>query len=170
MDCSMFLGRNVFVSGDNCGEMDATVCRLLQMEQPEHVRAAAAAGVFSADFSTSGDTLEQKSVTSFPRPTEFKSLGRLRLWSNPQACSACRHLFSDIKHKPVRQLSLFSALKLLKRVIVGAEVIMGMNPSWRREHPHVICVGECTRDIAEKNGYRHVPGCPPKSSDLLKRL
>jgi uncharacterized protein (DUF362 family) len=170
MDCSTFLGRDVFVGGDNCGEIDAAACALLRVEQPEHVRAAAADGVFSAGFSTVGDTLDQRRFTLFPRPAEFKTLGRLRLWSNPQACSLCRYLFNDIRNNPVRRLSLFSAINLVKRVVVGAEVIMGMNPSWRREHRDVICVGDCTRSIARQNGYRHVPGCPPTSDDLLDRL
>ena len=30
MDCSRFFGRNVLLSGDNCGEIDATACQLLE--------------------------------------------------------------------------------------------------------------------------------------------
>ena len=47
---------------------------------------------------------------------------------------------------------------------------MGLNPQWRKEHPTVICIGECTRRLAKEGGYIHVPGCPPRPGDLNEYL
>jgi hypothetical protein len=170
LDCSRFLGRNVFLAGDNCGEIDAAACAFLGIAEPEHVAAAAAAGVFSRPFLTRGDELDRARFTPFPPPRESKSVGRLRIWSNPRACSRCRGVLSDLRDNPHRRLSLFTAFNLLKRIVVGGEVVVGADPSWRREQRDVICLGECTRSIAAANGYRHVPGCPPTCDDLLRRL
>jgi hypothetical protein len=47
---------------------------------------------------------------------------------------------------------------------------MGSHPVFRREMHEVICIGECTRQLAEENGYTHVPGCPPTPRQLRRSL
>ena len=87
MDCSLFFGRNVLISGNNCGEIDATACQLLGIEEPEHVRLAKSAGLFDAGYSIQGEIDIKRLTAHRPMVKEFKRSGRLRLWSNPQACT-----------------------------------------------------------------------------------
>jgi uncharacterized protein (DUF362 family) len=170
MDCSRFFGHNVLISGNNCGEIDATVCHLLGIDEPEHVQLSRSARVFATGYSVKGDKITIRHTSARPTVKEFKCLGRLRLWSNPQACTGCRYIFRDIQHNLLKDQNLLSGVKLLAHSIKGAEIIMGSNPQWRREHRTVICIGACTRRVAKEGGYIHIPGCPPTLDDLYNNL
>ncbi len=170
MDCSHFFGRNSIIAGDNCGEIDATVCHLLDIEEPEHVVMSRNAQVVSEGFSVIGDPISLKRASDRPVVKEFKRLGRLRLWSNPQACTMCRYLFHDVQNNILRPENLSLAGKLLKQSIKGAEIIMGLKPKWRKEYDTVICIGVCTRRVAQEGGYLYIPGCPPTLDDLDEHL
>lgn len=166
MDCGNFFGRNVLISGDNCGEIDSTACYLLGIDEPIYIQMSRSARVFTTGYSVNGDIINKKRVTTPPKIKEFKRLGRLRLWSNPQACTMCRYIFHDIQHNILKRQSLLAGVKLLIQSIKGAEIIMGSNPQWRREYNTVICVGACTRRLAKESGYVYIPGCPPTLKDL----
>ena len=170
MDCSYFFGRHVLFSGDNCGEIDATACQYLGIDEPEHIQFSRSAGVFAPGYSIMGDKINFKRVSSRPVVKEFKRLGRLRLWSNPQACTMCRYIFRDIQHNLYKPQNFLAGAKLLAQSIKGAEMIMGKNPQWRKEQPTVICFGDCTRQIAKEGDYTLIPGCPPTASDLFHNL
>lgn len=170
LDCSRFFGPNVLISGDNCGEIDATACRLLEIDEPEHVWMSRSAGVFAARFSCDGEEVGIRRVSARPEAREAKRLGRLRLWSNPQACTGCRAIFQDAKDDLLRPSHLTAKRKLLAHSIRGAEIVMGLNPRWRKECDTVICIGACTKRLADDQGYIYVPGCPPTLDDLYEHL
>ncbi len=169
MDCSRFFGRNVLISGNNCGEVDATACELLDIEEPEHVILSRSAQVFTSGYSVSG-LMNIKRISARPRVREFKRLGRLRLWSNPQACTMCRYLFHDIQNNLFKTEHLPGEVKLLAQALKGAEIVYGSNPQWQQDYQTVICVGACTHRIAKEGGYIYIPGCPPTLDDLYHNL
>jgi uncharacterized protein (DUF362 family) len=170
LDGSRFFGRNVLIGGNNCGEIDATACRLLGIDEPEHVQLSRSAGVFAAGYAVEGDRFDPKDTGNRFRRKEFKRLGRLRLWSNPQACTMCRYLFHDVQRDWLRRRNLPAGVKLLALTFRGVEVIMGLNPRWRKEYETVICIGDCTRNVAKEGDYIHIPGCPPTSDDFFENL
>lgn len=170
LDCSRFLGPHVLISGHNCGEIDATACRLLGIDEPEHVRLSRSAGVFAPGYTVQGEGAGIRLRTSPPAVSEFKRIGRLRLWSNPQACTMCRYLFRDVQHNFLKPQYFKLTVKLLFHAVRGAEIIIGKNPQWRKEYPTVICIGACTRQAAKDGGYIHIPGCPPAIRDLYEKL
>lgn len=170
MDGSHFFGRNALISGDNCGEIDAAACKLLGIDEPQHVQMARVAHVFTNGYSVKGDELSLEKVSSRPVLKEFKRLGRLRLWSNPQACTMCRYLFRNLQDNLLKPENFMVEGKLLIYSLKGAEIIMGSNPRWLPEYGSVICVGACTRRIAKEGGYIYIPGCPPTIEDLDKNL
>jgi uncharacterized protein (DUF362 family) len=170
LDCSRFFGPDTLIAGDNCGEVDAMACRLLEIDEPEHVRLAGISGLYAAGFPVLGDETEFRRTAPRPQATEAKRLGRLRLWSNSQACTGCRAVFLDAKAGALRPHSLRTTLKLLKYSALGAEMVMGLNPHWRKKYKTVICVGTCTQELAGESGYTHIPGCPPMADDLGRYL
>lgn len=170
LDCSRFFGPNVLLSGDNCGEIDATACKVLGIDEPEHVRLARSAHVFTGGFRVLGDRSYLKRVAPPPMVRETKCAGRLRLWSNPRACTGCRAVFTDMKRDLLTPRNLRAKAKLVAYALRGAEIVMGSDPSWRKEYGTVICVGTCAQRLAEENGYVHVPGCPPTLADLYRHL
>ena len=105
-----------------------------------------------------------------PEANEAKCLGRLRLWSNAQACTGCRAILQDAKDDILKPHHMAAKRKLVAHSIRGAEIVMGLNPRWRKEHNTVICVGSCTKRLANENGYIYVPGCPPTLDDLYEHL
>lgn len=169
MDGSQFFGNNVFISGNNCGEIDATACHFLGIDEPEHVKLARSTQVFAEGYSIDGNKINMMRASARPEIKEFKSIGRLRLWSNPQACTMCRYLFIDLRRNILKRKNLLAGAKLLPYSIKGAEIVMGSNPQWRREYGTVICIGACTRRVAQESDI-YIPGCPPTVSDLSNHL
>jgi uncharacterized protein (DUF362 family) len=170
MDCSRFFGRYILISGDNCGEIDATACHMLDIEEPEHVQLARDAQVFMPGYAVHHHGVNVKRITSRPAVQDFKHLGRLRLWSNPQACTMCRYFFRDIKQNMFKPKYLSADLKFLTYAIQGAEVLMGLNPQWKKEYQTVICIGNCTHRVAKEGGYIYIPGCPPTVDDFKNNI
>jgi hypothetical protein len=127
-------------------------------------------GVFAPEYSVIGDNINLKRGAIRPMAKEFKRLGRLRLWSNPKACTMCRYIFRDIQHSLLKGHNLSAGGKLFTLSISGVEILMGSDPKWRKEYNTVICVGECTRRMAKKGDYIHIPGCPPTISDFFDGL
>jgi uncharacterized protein (DUF362 family) len=170
MDCSRFFGCGVLIAGDNCGEIDATACDLLEIEEPLHVRLAQITQVFSKGFPVEGEELRFKILAPRPVDQDYKQIGRLRLWSNPRACTMCRYLFRDLRSNVLKPNKFSVGLKFLNYSLKGAEIIMGTDPQWRQKYPNVICVGACTRKVAKEGGFIYIPGCPPTQQDLEKFL
>lgn len=170
LDGSNFFGAGALIAGDNCGEIDAAACQMLGIEEPEHVRLSRAAGVFADGFAVTGEALHRLRAAGRPAWKEYKRLGRLRLWSNAQACTGCRYIFHEIRRGMLRPGHLPGKAKLLAHALQGAEIIMGKNPNWRRQYRTVICVGACTRRVAEEGGYLYIPGCPPTVDDFFDYL
>ena len=67
-------------------------------------------------------------------------------------------------------LDLTLKYKFSRYILTGAEVVLGRDPSFQPEMSEVICIGDCTRVLASKNGYRHIPGCPPTLKQLAENL
>lgn len=170
MDCGRFFDRHVLISGNNCGEIDATACYLLDIKEPEHVQLSRNTRVFEPGSLVMGDRDFKRRKSMRPEVNEYKHIGRLRLWSNPQACTMCRYLFHDLQHGLLKGQNLLGGVKLLTLSLKGAEMIMGSNPEWRKEYDTVICVGVCTRPVAEDGGYIYIPGCPPCPDDFYNHL
>lgn len=169
LDCGRFLGEDVVVAGDNCGQIDATVCDLLGIEEPEHVRLARDVGLIADSFRVEGASTVELHAP-MPSVQESQSFGRLRLWSNPRACTGCREILHQVRHDAFTLGHLAGKAKLSALCVRGAEVVMGTEPQWRREHKEVICVGSCARRLAAENGYAHIPGCPPTLDDFYDNL
>jgi hypothetical protein len=126
--------------------------------------------VFAPGFSVDGEEAGIKRIAARPEAREAKRLGRLRLWSNSQACTGCRAIFQDAKDDMLKPHHMGDKRKLLAHSIRGAEIVMGSNPCWRKEYDTVICVGSCTKRLADENGFIYIPGCPPTLDDLYEHL
>jgi uncharacterized protein (DUF362 family) len=109
--------------------------------------------------------------SSFLRP-EFnrpKKMLNCYFWLG-EACSGCsqnirRALYSMWK-RPDRA-GRFLFLSLFKRMDIAAG---GSAIKDGDLQSHILCVGDCSRKMAEEKGYRFIPGCPPKVDALIKKL
>ena len=172
MDGINFFNNNVLIAGDNTCQVDQVAIKLLKAPEPEYIKLSRAIDVGSDNFPTSGDDIEELKSTYEHQPRQYKKFLRIRLWSNPRACSMCRYVFLRIKKFPMEDLryTTLMYLKLLKYAITGAEIILGSKPHFQAQYKHVVCIGDCTKRLARDKGYTHIPGCPPTKDQMLKHL
>lgn len=172
MDGINFFKKNVLIAGDNTCEIDSYINSLFGVECPDYIKLAKDLKLFNECFKFIGDMPEGIKTKSVFRQKPYKRFLRLRLWSNPRACSMCRFVFLDLKQLSSKnvQYSTLIRLKLFLCSLKGTEVIFGEKPNFDPEYKNVICFGNCTKKIAKENSYINVPGCPPTKEDILKYL
>jgi len=170
MDGANLFRRNILIAGTNTYEVDSQAIRLLGITEPDYMKMARDIGVGNDEFVTRGVDGEVFQCRFLPAASEYKQYLRLRVWSNPKACSMCRYSFLRIRKNPWEDIrySLKMYLRLLRYTVTGAEIIMGSDPNFKATYKKVICVGNCTKKIARDNGYEYVPGCPPQKEQMLK--
>ena len=172
MDGFNFFHGNVLIAGNNAYEIDQLTKNLLAIPEPGYLKTSRETGIGNDDFSIYGEDVQILRCKLHYEPREYKTVLRLRLWSNPRACSMCRFVFLNLKKFSSHDLkySTIMKLKLLKYAITGAEILFGSKPRYRHEYKDVICIGNCTKKVAKENGYIHIPGCPPTKDDMLRYL
>ena len=170
MDGHNFFNKNILISGDNTYEIDTLAIKLLGAIEPDYMKISRDIGVGNDDFISLGDDTGDIRSSFKYRYKEYKKVFRIRLWSNPRACSMCRFLFHDINTFPPNNLryTILMYLKLLKYAFTGVEIVFGSNPELKQKYKKVICIGDCTRKLAKEKGYTNIPGCPPTKEEMLK--
>lgn len=174
LDCSRFFKGGLLIAGDNTFQVDSFVCRLLGISESEYVRVARNIGVGKDVLEVHGENKElvRASARRFPSSRDYRRLFRLRLWSNPAACSMCRFRVQDLVRLRPRGLatSFKGYWKLLRLAVEGCEVVYGRKPVFRAEFGKVICIGDCTKDLAKQGGHKFVAGCPPATKEIVNAL
>jgi len=170
LDGNNFFKKNILIGGNSTAEIDHFVSGLLCSEIPEHVDMSMKIGLVQNSYTIAGDKTDNFFGIKIDSPAEVKHFLRVRLWSNPRACSMCRYLFQDVKKISSSNFkyTVRMWLKLIKYSIVGADIIYGSKPSFSGDAKNIICIGNCNKRLAKKMGYRFVPGCPPTKEDMLE--
>ena len=172
LDCSNFSnGRNLFISGTDALDIDVLAVRLLQIEEPEYLALARQKGLGGAGEEVGREHLIEFSAKKYTA-SPYKHMMNLRLWSNPRACSLCRETLRSMKRWPTGDLSrsLRAYIKLAMYALTGADLVFGSKPHFERRGKTLICIGDCTKGVAEKEGCSHIPGCPPTREDVIRHL
>ncbi len=60
----------------------------------------------------------------------------------------------------------FAYLAIFKRI----DIIQGLHAEIPVKHGRIICLGDCTREIAKEKDFLYVKGCPPNSEDIIEAL
>lgn len=172
MDGSNAFAGDCLIGGDDLVEMDRYIVRRLGLPEPQFLKEL-------ADYPSSPDgglSVHGDQVVPFKelnwQDQEYQSVYNLRLWSNPRACSMCRLRFHELKNlKKHRVLSMARIyLKLIRRALAGADIVFGSKPNFRSRGKLLVCLGDCTRALADKEGARYIPGCPPTIEQIAKHL
>jgi uncharacterized protein (DUF362 family) len=168
---NFFKKDNILVAGDNAYEVDATAIRLLNIQEPEYFRIAREIGIGRDEFELSGYSAVPFAPGTY-RVHKYKEYFNVRLWSNPRACSMCRLTLYNVKNMPLKDIKYTYKmyLKLMKFIITGADFVFGSKVEFSARSKNVICIGNCTKKLAEDNEYTHVPGCPPTKEEMIKYL
>jgi uncharacterized protein (DUF362 family) len=171
MDGYNFFQNDLLMGGTSLYEIDNLAAKLLKIEEPEYLRVARQYGLGKEKY----EVLGRESIklnTKKNGYTQYKRFLRLGLWSNPRACSMCRFTLERLKHAPENEFinNFVIYMKLFKCMMKGTDFIFGTKPEYSDNSRVIVCIGDCTKKIAQARGYTHVPGCPPTPADMAKHL
>ena len=164
------------VVGTNLVAVDIACCEIMGIEwrKVEHIKLALRAfGLNEANYEPEILGSVEEVRTKFKPAGEFGRILHVYSWRNPYACSMCIDAFSlavkSAVRKPKYWFSFFPKF-LYEATFKRIDIIQGLNAKIPKNHGKIICLGDCTKKIAEKYGFTHVKGCPPRAEDILKAL
>ena len=162
----------IFAIGTNMLEVDAVAARLVgfKPENIEHLRIASELGVGSMDPEVIGSA---PSRVFEPANEEFGRVANIYSWRDPTACSMCIDSFGGAVSLAVRKPRYWFTLipKLAYWGVFGKlHIIQGKAARLPGQSGRVVCLGQCTRELAEREGLLHLKGCPPSPEDVAEAL
>ncbi len=163
---------NVLIASSDILAADAIGCRVMGIDpfDVEHIRLAAAAGIGAIEPEVRGEKIERVRI-NFKRANEkYRRIFKFRDWRNPRACSMCGSNLSMAIRKIAMEprLAVTIGPKFAYRFLIsGIDVLSGRDASVPDDHGNVLCLGKCTKELAEKNRFVWVNGCPPLAKDIV---
>jgi len=143
----------VIVAGRDMGAVDGACCDLISvdLERVAHLERVA--------YRTVGQTVEEMR-TCFAAPTTIR-VANVTIHAPPSGCSRCLLSLQEgaaaVWRSPTHTLQgLWSCVLHRTDVVIGVTEEVPAGARGR-----VVCYGDCTRELAEQEGLRFVPGCPP---------
>lgn len=159
-------------AGTNMVEVDAAVARAMGFEprRVKHLRIAEDEGLGT----TNPEVIGRADTRAFaPANEEFGRVMNIYSWRDCTACSMCIDSFSAGVRLAVSDPRYWLTLvpKLVFWGLFGKlHIIQGRQASLPGVPGRVICLGKCTRELAEREGLIHLPGCPPSGRDVAENL
>lgn len=162
----------VFAVGTNMVEVDAVAARLIGFDplRIEHLRLAHELGAGDVDPEVKGTAPSRKFE---PANEVFGRVLNIYSWRDPTACSMCIDSFSGAVHLAVRKPKYWFTLvpKLAYWGVFGKlHIIQGKGAELPQQPGRVVCLGQCTRRLAESEGLTHLSGCPPTPEEVAETL
>ncbi len=163
---------NVLVASSDVLAADVVGCRVMGIDplEVEHIRMAAEAGIGEIEPEVRGEKIENVRI-NFKRANEkYRRIFKFRNWRNPRACSMCGSNLSMAIRKIAMEprLAVTIGPKFAYRFLIsGIDVLSGRDASIPDDRGKVLCLGKCTKELAEKNRFVWVNGCPPLAKDIV---
>ncbi|MBN2565149.1 MAG: DUF362 domain-containing protein [Candidatus Eisenbacteria bacterium] len=162
----------ILAVGTNMLETDVVAARHMGFDPMaiKHLAIAAELGLGNTDPEVIGSA---PSLKFKPANEEFGRVVNIYSWRDPTACSMCIDSFSGAVQLAVRRPRYWFTLlpKLAFWGIVGGlHVIQGREARLPLKSGRVLCLGQCTRELAEREGLVHLKGCPPTPEDVAETL
>ncbi|MFC2154826.1 DUF362 domain-containing protein [Candidatus Altiarchaeota archaeon] len=162
------------IFGNNQLEVDATCCQIMNIppEKVEHLRIGEERGIGKLNPKIIGEEINKVSTPFQEANQEFGHVLNIYSWRNPYACSMCIQNFSEaIKMAVLKPRYWYKIPKLAYYTLWSKlHLIQGRDACLPDQKGRIICMGKCTKEIAESHGYTHIEGCPPKPRDILEKL
>ncbi len=161
---------NLIIAGQNMLEVDMVGAALMGFDwrQVKHLGKAHELGMGEFPAAIAGAGLDQV-IRKFAGPTGFQKFHNIYYWWTDTTCSGCSCLLGDMKAIALKKPYYLSRL-FLNGFIRRLDLLTGHIENCPPDHGKVICIGECTRRIAQKNNFIWIKGCPPKPLKILERI
>ncbi len=165
----------VIAYGSNIFETDIACCRFMGVDpyQVKHLLYALEEGLVSPEPTIIGSAFnERRTAFALPSPGPKKVL-RFYSWKNYRACAEDEHAFEHAIHLALTTpkywftfFPKFAFLVLFKRL----DLLRGKGAEIPPDAGRILCIGDCSDQIADREGVYHVPGCPPKPKDIIEAI
>lgn len=165
----------VLVIGTNQVETDMVCCGIMGIDHKnvEHIAEGIKQNIGPVEPDMVGAGI-QEVRTNFKQANEkYGKFLNVYSWRNPYACSMCIDSFSLAVKSSIWSpkywftfLPRFAYYAILKHLYI----IQGKHAEIPDVKGKVICLGDCTKDIAERNDLTHIKGCPPDCKTILESL
>lgn len=161
------------VIGTNILETDLACCEVMGIDYRavDHLKYGIQEKIGpDAPNLTGADIAEVRTVFRQANP-QYGKLLNVYSWRNPYACSMCIESFAiAVKYSIWHPrywftfLPMFTWCALYKRL----NIVQGKHTPIPDVPGEVICLGDCTKDLARHHNLRHIAGCPPDYRTILE--
>jgi len=159
---------NLLVIGTDALKVDFLSSMLMGMDpmKIEHLRIASGKRRISFPKEVLNELSAHK--MKFKKPTDHDRKFNFYYWFTDETCSGCTRALIDLNIQIMRNPLLWPIFfynGILRRV----DILSGKSDV-PEKHGKVVCVGNCTRELARKHNLIWVPGCPPRPMDIIKKM
>jgi len=163
------------VYGTDMLETDTACCYFMDVppSSVEHLTHAVKENIGQQHPEIKGEAfarLKTAFVMPSPKPKQILSFYS---WKNYHACAEDEHSFDKALHLAFRTPKYWFTFlpKFLYFVVFKKfHLLRGKHAKMPGEPGRVLCIGNCCKETADKNGAYFVPGCPPKPEDIIKTI
>ena len=165
----------VMVYGDDLFETDIACCHFMGVlpSQIQHLHHAIQEGLVTSEPDIKGEAFSRHR-TRFKMPSpKPKQILNFYSWKNYHACAEDDHCFEEAIHLAlVRPKYWFSFFPKFIYFVLSKRfhLLRGKKAKIPKDPGRILCIGNCSQDVAEEIGAYFVPGCPPKPEDILKTI
>lgn len=151
---------NKIIAGESTSEVD-TVCAKLMGFNPDKI----------SHFTTHRGIKvvgEELIPLNFKKPENYYRFLNVYCWAG-SACSGCINNMSaaikSVYKSPANAIHLAFKGGLTRR-----DILVGKHEKLDPNLVDCLCIGNCSREVAEKKGFKFIHGCPPAVSKIRKKL
>jgi len=163
----------VLVVGTNCLETDIVSCGIMGIDYKtvDHLMYGITEKIGPEVPDLVGEKISDFSTKFLEANRQYGRLLNVYSWRNPHACSMCIESFTiAVKYAIWHPRYWFTFLPRFTYYAVFRQlnIVQGKHTGIPDAKGEVICLGDCTRELAEKNNLKHISGCPPDYRTILE--
>lgn len=162
----------ILAVGANMLEVDAVATRLAGFDPRavKHLAIAEREGLGSMDPRVIGEARARRFI---PANEEYGRVLNIYSWRDCTACSMCiDSLSAGVRLAATTPRYWFTLVPRIAYwgLLGKLHIVQGREARLPGVPGRVVCLGKCTRELAEREGLLHVPGCPPSARDVAESL
>jgi len=163
------------VIGTNQVETDTVCCEIMGIDpkKVEHIAEAIKQNLGPEKPETIGMEIDEVKTPFIKADEKYGQFLNVYSCRNPYACSMCIDAFTlAVKSSIWSPKYWFTFLPKFTyyAVVKHLYIIQGKHAQIPDELGKVICLGDCTKELADKKHLAHIKGCPPDSRTILESL
>lgn len=163
------------VIGTNLLEVDLVCCNIMGIvhKKVEHIIEGIKQNIGPEKPNLIGINIKEVRTNFKVANEKYGKFLNVYSWRNPYSCSMCIDSFSLAVKSSIwspKYWITFLPKFIYYAVFKQINIIQGKHAEIPNVKGKVICLGDCTKEIAEKNNLIHIEGCPPNSRNILEDL